>query len=192
MRLLYCIDLLPKIPERLRRIIFYTIIAAIVTSVTIGQFAAWPGTNSMNVCMMTTSPKRNDVRLLHLIQFGTTVLCFILIVVSYSILAMNVGYQQIQSTVGKNEMLTLRTLFIIGLVYILSYLTPYIVLFIPRPDNAIGAQIVIHFFTSFLYIQSALNPVILFVTNTSYRKYIKQCFQLNRVDVSSGNNFMVN
>ena len=117
----------------------------------------------------------------HMLFVCVALFCFVLIVVSYIVLTVNIHYQYIQSTMGKNEMLTLRTLFLIVTVYIVSYMSPYIAYFAPKPQTAFGFQLGMHFFRSFLYVQSALNPVIYYNTNTAYKTFIRSICKKNKV-----------
>ena len=147
-----------------------------------GQLFAWPDSNTMVVCTTTGSiPKWQNSSWPHIVFLSITIICFVLIVISYVVLTVSIHYQYIQSTIGKSEMLTLRTLFLIAMVYVLSNITPYFAYLAPKPETAMGFKLGMHFFRSFLYVQSALNPVIYYNTNTAYKAYIRGLLKSNKV-----------
>ena len=174
MRLLYCIDILPRDRTRLRRIMTTSIVMAAIFSLVFGLLPTWPTAMAMQVCRM--QELTNGVGLLPAFQFCFVIVCFIAIFISYIVLAVNVHYYQIESSFGKKDILTLKTLVIVSLVFILSFLFPYLGLVLPKPTNPKAVRILFTFYRSFLFTQSFLNPIIFYINNQTYREYVHKLY----------------
>ena len=175
MRLLYCTDRLPKDKQHLNRLIKRCIIATVVSCILIGQLASWPVLPMLDLCMSDSYTPSVNVWAEAYIAYGIFMgICLMVLTVSYVLLALNVRNRQIESSSVRKDIVTLKTLCIMAVVFLLSFMTPHGVFLVATKAKCQYSQRIAYgFFRSFMFIQSALNPIILYCTNASYRDHVQ-------------------